>query len=291
MLLSLSLICFSLSVFFVALCLTCISEPKSNVYQCVLQLFPAFAPFYILIALLGRLLYPAMTWKKRDRVKKMLWRAGHSNAPVEIFHSIQVLSGVLAVSLVSVIFFYLEDDVGFLWVLVCSAGWSCGTMLPSRRIREQSRDHRSELVLHWPDFIDLLVICLHSGMGFDSALRMTVDSLPDGALKKEWKRYFHDLQSGHAKHEALSDMGERLALPSINQFVSSVIYSEKYGSGLIRQMQQQSDQLRMEQTILAEENALKAPVKMLIPLSLCFFPCTFLVVSYPIIKQMLTLMR
>jgi len=73
----------------------------------------------------------------------------------------------------------------------------------------------------------------------------------------------------------------------VMQFVSSVSFSEKCGSSLVKQLQLQSSQFRADQAIITEEQALKAPVKMLLPLSLCFFPCTFLVISYPIVKQLL----
>jgi tight adherence protein C len=253
----------------------------------VMYFFPAFVPFYPWIRWLGGCLYPGMSWKFRDRLRKRLSSSGHVDVPVEIYFATQVLCGALGCFSMCVLLVYVDADFGINWFLTCLFGWILGSMVPSRHLHEQSRGHRAVLLLQWPFFIDLLVICLHAGMGFDAALRMTVDTLPEGAAKKEWRRYLHDLHTGHSKIEALNAMIERVELASVTHFVSTLMHSDKYGSGLIRQLQQQSAQLRSEQTIMAEENALKVPVKMLFPLSVCFFPCTFLVISYPIIKQLL----
>jgi tight adherence protein C len=283
-----SLLCVSLSGFFVTLFLMRASSQDGGVQQRVMCFFPVFIPLYAWINFIARVLYPVMSWKHRDRLKNRLSRAGHVDVPVQIFYATQVLCGAFGFLTVCLLFVYVEADLGVGWLVACLIGGLLSSMLPVRHLHEQSKGHRSEMMLQWPYFIDLLVICLHAGMGFDAALRMTVENLPEGAVKKEWTRYLHDLHTGHSKHEALNAMIERVGLASVSNFVSSLVYSEKYGSGLIRQMQQQSTQLRSEQTIMAEENALKAPVKMLLPLSLCFFPCTFLVVSYPIIKQLLS---
>lgn len=288
MLFILSMSGFSLSVFFITLHLIRPTQKGSIEYRQVMCFFPAFTPICPLIRSIGVGLHPFMSWKHRDRLAKRLSCSGYDHVPAEIFCATQLLCGLLGSLSICMLFMYVDVEMGFSWVLACSAGWLLCSMVPTRHLLQQSRAHRSEIVQQWPYFIDLLVICLCAGMGFDAALRMTVESLPEGAVKKEWRRYLHDIHTGKHKHQALNTMIQRLELAPVSNFVSSLIYSEKYGSGLIRQMQQQSSQLRMEQSIAAEEIALKAPVKMLLPLSLCFFPCTFLVISYPIIKQLIS---
>lgn len=249
--------------------------------------FPLLTPLYPLIAWLGQAIYPAMSWSRQDNIKLLLHRSGFFSVPTEVFFAAQIVSGTMASMFLICLLFYLRVGVGAAWMVAIVIAWMTGFMTPARRLRTQLNRYRDEINRQWPDFMDLLVICLCAGMGFDSALRMTVDSLPRGAVKQEWERYDNDMRTGLTKQDALQAMANRVEIKPVMQFVSSVSFSEKCGSSLVKQLQLQSSQFRADQAIITEEQALKAPVKMLLPLSLCFFPCTFLVISYPIVKQLL----
>ena len=253
----------------------------------VMRFFPMLIPLYPLLAWLGQSIHPTMSWSRRDNIQSLLHRSGYFYVPEEIFFAAQIASGFIASMFMTCLMIYLHVGVGVAWIIAIVVAWNFGFMTPARRLRTQLIRYRDEINRQWPDFMDLLVICLCAGMGFDSALRMTVDSLPQGAVKQEWERYVNDVRTGQTKQNALQALANRVEIKPVVQFVSSLSFSEKCGSSLVKQLQLQSSQIRSDQAINTEEHALKAPVKMLLPLSLCFFPCTFLVISYPIVKQLL----
>ncbi len=287
MLLWLALFCICLSVFFITLLLMHLSANGLSSHRDQMRFFPILLPLSPMIGWFGRMLYPGMTWSHRDKIQTTLHRSGYFGVQVELFFATQVTCGTILALLLSAAFAFGQLGWGGPWLFVTCVAWVVGFLIPTKRLQSQLKGHRDNINQQWPYFMDLLVICLCAGMGFDSALRMTVDSLSSGAVKLEWERYFSDLRTGLSKQDALKALADRVELKPVIHFVSSLSFSEKCGSSLVKHLQQQSLQLRTEQAIMAEEHALQAPIKMLLPLSVCFFPCTFLVISYPIVKQLL----
>lgn len=287
MLLWFALLCVCVSVFFSVQSLLQLSAKGLSAYRGQMGFFPILLPLCPLICWLGQRLYPFMTWSYRDKIQTMLHRSGFFIVPVGDFFATQVICGSIVAFLLSVAIQSGELGWGAYSVLAILVAWVVGFFIPARRLQSQLRLHRAEINQQWPYFMDLLVICLCAGMSFESALRMTVESLPAGAVKMEWERYLSDLRTGQTRQHALQALVDRIELKPVIHFVSTLSFSEKSGSSLVKHLHQQSLQLRAEQAITAEEWALKAPVKMLLPLSICFFPCTFIVISYPIVKQLL----
>ena len=276
-----------LSVFCITMWITVSTDLFFTKYRDDICFFPLLLPLSPVIVKFGVLLYPTMSWSHRERIQVILNRSGFSAVLPQTFYASQViLGGILSMSLM-ILLHFLQLGIGSIAFLAAASLWVIGYMIPARRLKMLQKRHRHEFMQQWPDFMDLLVICIYAGLGFDSALRMTVGSFPLGAVKQEWNRYLDDLRMGVSKQDAMKYLSSRVQLKPVLHFVDSLSFSEKCGSSLVKHLQQQSSQLRTHQTILMEEHALKAPVKMLLPLSICFFPCTFLVISYPIVKQLI----
>lgn len=131
-----------------------------------------------------------------------------------------------------------------------------------------------------PDALDLLTICVEAGLGFDAAMAKVSEKWQT-ELSMAFARVIAEIQLGKVRREALRDMADRIGLAEMTSFVAAVIQSEQLGVSLAKVLRIQSDQMRMKRRQLAEEEAHKAPIKMLIPMVLLIFPSLMVVLLTP----------
>src|SRR6185437_10570955 len=129
-----------------------------------------------------------------------------------------------------------------------------------------------------PDALDLLTISVRAGLGFDAALGKVVEKMK-GPLVDEFRRALAEVRV----REALRDIVPRTEVQPLTNFISAIIQAEQLGVSISKVLQVQSEQLRIERRQRAEEQAAKAPIKMLFPLVGCIFPSLFIVILGPAI--------
>lgn len=155
-----------------------------------------------------------------------------------------------------------------------------GYMLPSFWLGGRIRARQAAILKALPDTLDLLTVCVEAGLGFDAALARVVQKWRN-PLTEEMERLLADLRMGRVRREALKDMAERTDVADVHSFVSSLIQADLLGVGLVKVMRVQSDQMRQRRRLRAEEQAQKAPVKMLFPLIFLIFPAVYIVILGP----------
>jgi tight adherence protein C len=133
-----------------------------------------------------------------------------------------------------------------------------------------------------PYALDLITLCVEAGLTLQSALGHAVAKGPAGPLRDEMARVLRDRRAGKTRVEALRSMSTRMRDPAIANLVSALIQSETLGMNLGPILRAQAEQRRMERFSRAEKLAMEAPVKMLFPLIAFIFPCTFIVLGFPI---------
>lgn len=131
-----------------------------------------------------------------------------------------------------------------------------------------------------PDALDLLTICVEAGLGFDAAMAKVSEKW-ESELSLSFARVIQEIQLGKLRREALRDMADRLGIPEMTSFVAAVIQSEQLGVSMAKVLRIQSDQMRMKRRQHAEEEAHKAPIKMLIPMALLIFPALMITLMTP----------
>ena len=131
-----------------------------------------------------------------------------------------------------------------------------------------------------PDALDLLTICVEAGLGFDGAMQK-VNEKWDNELGRAFGRVLREIQLGKLRREALRDMAERMGVGEMTSFIAAVIQSEQLGVSMAKVLRIQSDQMRVKRRQLAEEEAHRAPIKMLIPMALLIFPSICIVLMTP----------
>ena len=115
-----------------------------------------------------------------------------------------------------------------------------------------------------------------------------VDRSKPGPLMSEINRVLRDIRAGKPRVDALRDLAERMDFAPVSSLVSALVQGELMGSSLGPVLRAQSDQRRTERFQRAEKLAMEAPVKMLGPLILFIFPCTFIVLGFPIVMKFLS---
>jgi tight adherence protein C len=138
-----------------------------------------------------------------------------------------------------------------------------------------------------PDALDLLTICVEAGLGFDSAMSRVHEKWDDD-LGLEFGRVIQEIRLGKLRRDALRDMADRLGVPEMTSFVAAVIQSEQLGVSMAKVLRIQSDQMRVRRRQMAEEEAHRAPIKMVFPIALLIFPSILLILLGPAAMMLLS---
>jgi tight adherence protein C len=155
-----------------------------------------------------------------------------------------------------------------------------GFYLPDIILQGRIDRRQKDIKKAMPDGLDLLTICVEAGLGFDAAMSKLYEKW-DNELGRAFGRVVREIQLGKLRREALRDMADRLGVSEMSSFVAAVIQSEQLGVSMAHVLRIQADQMRIRRRQLAEEEAHKAPIKMLLPMALFIFPALCIVLMTP----------
>jgi tight adherence protein C len=252
-------------------------ELAAPLYQRVIR--PAMA------TLAGKLIRYLPATREEALVKKM-HEAGNpgSLAPRELLVIKYVLA--MAIAVVLGVLTEMMGKTGIQVFLLALAGIPLGWMLPDLFLQSRARQRKEEVKKNLPDTLDLLTVSVEAGLGFDGALMKVVEK-SRGVLADEFVQVLREVKMGKVRSEALRDMAERLNVNDLSNFVGSVILADRLGISIGNVLRVQSNQMRQKRRQRAEEKAMKAPVKMLIPMVLFIFPAIFVVLLGPAAIQIM----
>ncbi len=215
-----------------------------------------------------------------DRIRVMLRRAGRPEADTDRSLAMRVLTTLVA-PFAAYGAWTLAASMGGTVRLACTGlAVACCTILPSRKLRSQVESREDRIVKQLPDIMDLLVICMEAGLGFTSAVSRTVANI-DGEMSEEFALVLAEMRAGSTRADALSGLAERVHLPQVRSFVSSIRQADQFGVSVSTVLRNQAEEMRIFRRQAAQEKAMKAPVKMLIPMVFCIFPPMFIIVLGP----------
>ncbi len=172
-----------------------------------------------------------------------------------------------------------------LWPFVLGAVF--GFVYPAIWLRDRIELRRRQSLKSLPFMLDLITLCVESGLNLTGAIGQAVDKGPAGALKDEFARLLRDVRAGKPRAEALRELAARMDMPAISNFVATLIQAEATGMSLGPILRAQADQRRVERFARAEKLAMEAPVKLLFPLIFFIFPCVFAILMFPIVMKFL----
>lgn len=198
-----------------------------------------------------------------------------------VFLALQFIAAIVVAGLLILVFALTKSTMTggqkFILVLVGGlVGWYLPQTNLSGRIKKRQKNVRRAM----PDALDLLTICVEAGLGFDAAMQKVAEKW-QSELSLAFARVLQEVNLGKLRRDALRDMAERIGIAEMTSFVAAIIQSEILGVSMAKVLRIQSDQMRLKRRQRAEEEAHKAPIKMLIPMALLIFPSLLLVLMAP----------
>ena len=214
-----------------------------------------------------------LSWSMRLRTQRKLAHAGLFRWEVTDLVLLQAGGALLAALCVVLAGFSLwMIPVSMILVVVLIESW----------VAQRQRAYGARIAEHLPGFLDMLCLCLSAGMSFNASLMVVLRYLSDGPLRMLWRDWLFDVRAGSTRVDAYTRLMHKSTQVSLQRLCVAMIQAERTGAALAASLQSQSRQMRQDQMLSAERRAAQAPMRMLMPLILCFFPSTFLVLAFSI---------
>jgi tight adherence protein C len=162
-----------------------------------------------------------------------------------------------------------------------------GYMLPRSFVSLQRDKLIEEHRIGFPDFLDLLVICVEAGIGMDAAVERIAMELERAypSLSKNLKFMSIEMRAGRASRDALQNLAARLGIEEAKAFSTLIMQSEELGSSLVQSLRVYSEEMRQKRMARAEEKAMSLPVKLVVPIGLFMFPVIMGVTMFPMVLK------
>jgi tight adherence protein C len=222
----------------------------------------------------------AMREDRMDAIRRRLAVAGN---PYQWTPADYLGMKVLAALIVGAVLFFLLSISGHAGygMLFGAVGGALGWFGPDLLLRFKAQARQTQIQRAVPDALDLLVISVEAGLGFDAAMQHLVDKRSD-ALALELARVLTEMRVGRSRREALRDMLQRTQVPDLNGVVGAILQAEQLGVSVTRVLTVQAEQMRVLRRQRAEEKAAQLQLKMLFPLAIFIFPALCVVILGPI---------
>ncbi|MEO6907021.1 MAG: type II secretion system F family protein [Abditibacteriaceae bacterium] len=173
----------------------------------------------------------------------------------------------------------VQTDIIFkaLWVFIFAyIGFSGPTFWLRFYLNKRMREIRKMMT----DVVDLIVLALEAGLGFDQAVGEAVSKIK-GPLSQELSRVLDEVRVGRQQSEAFRAMAARVRMPELSLLVAAIDQAIRMGTGLAHALRLQADEIRERRMAIVREKAGKLPVKMMLPLVFFIFPALFVVILGP----------
>lgn len=238
---------------------------------------------------LTRHLLPSKDWDK-SRLHAQLVHAGfRSSSAMSTLYALKVLIGISAVAIAWVLSGLNPELTSDKVMMIAGGAGYIGYILPNMVLDRLCKKRIRAIRNGFPDALDLLVVCVESGLGLTAALQRVAQELDVShpELSEELQLVNIEIRAGVNRIEALRSMAQRTGVEDIRGLVALLDQSVRFGSSIADTLRVYSEEFRDKRMQAAEEQAAKIGTKMIFPLTFCIWPGFFLVAVGPAILKVL----
>lgn len=241
-----------------------------------------------LVTMATNFIAPRLKTAQLEKNHRLLQASGQDYllTPEELY-GIRVVSSIIAI-LMLLFCALMLGKLSLSAVFTCIViGGLLGWVYPMIWVNDRKKLRQKRVVRDLPVFLDFITMAVEAGLNITGAIEISVEKGPPGPMNDEFSRMLRDLRAGLPRAEALKRMAARMDVPQVTNFTSALIQADKVGANLSETLRAQATQRREERFLRAEKLALEAPVKMMLPLVMFFFPLIFLFIGYFLYLKML----
>ncbi len=229
-------------------------------------------------------------------MQRRLTRAGirGPNALKVLYGAKVVLSILLPLTMTAVVWGSSAEAFNKFSAVLAAA--AAGFFGPNEYVSIMSRRRQKEIRRGLPNALDLMVVCVESGLGLDQAILQVAKELEHAhpEISEEWAMVNLELKAGKRRPEALRNLAERTAVDDLKKLVAVLIQADRFGTGVAQSLRAHSDFMRVQARQIAEEKAAKLGVKLVFPIFFCILPSLFIVtvgpVAVKIVRELIPMM-
>jgi tight adherence protein C len=249
------------------------------------EVAPIEVPRTSLVEALGKIVASRIGRNAVTSTRHKIVAAGlHSMSP-ERYLGLYALSVVL-IPLVLVWFATTTHSPPALAVFEIAFGIFAGCVLPQVMLNRRARERMQQIDYEIPELVDLLLVGVEGGMGFNGAIRAASRRV-DGPLGDELLLLLQQQSLGASTIEALENLLGRCETPAVNSLVRTVVQGERLGVSIGQLMRTLAEDMRKRRKATAEEKAGKTPIKILFPLVFVILPSMFIIVLTPAVANII----
>ena len=235
--------------------------------------------------------------KDARTMERRLVRAGYRGpGALKAFYGSKVLLMLLLPALMAVAATQSASLAENQTILIAGAALA-GFMGPSQFITMRAKRRKKQIRRGLPNALDLMVVCVESGLGLDQAIMQTAKELEKAhpEISQEFAMVNFELRAGKRRVEALRNLAERAGVDDLKKLVAVLVQADRFGTGIAQSLRAHSDYMRVQARQVAEEKAAKLGVKLVFPIFFCILPALFVVTVGPVIvritRELLPMMR
>jgi tight adherence protein C len=245
-----------------------------------------------------RILVPVLRWlgeltirftpqQQLEETRKLLDMANSTTEPTTFF-ALRIVATIVGFFVGILLFMVIRvtDPAPLNAILYTIGAGVFGYFAPVMSLKSRITRRQQNIIKALPDALDLLVICVEAGLGFDMAMGKVYEKW-ENELALAFGRVLREIQLGKLRREALKDMSDRMDVPDVNSFTAAIIQADQLGVSMAKILRVQSDQMRVKRRQRAQEKAQQAPVKMMIPMVLLIFPSIWIVLLGPAVLKIM----
>lgn len=175
----------------------------------------------------------------------------------------------------------INPDPNFLMFSILM-GLAIGWIMPDIWLKNRVKHIKDMIVKELPDAVDLLGLCVNAGLDFMMAIKYIIEKSPPSIVIEELKIMMQEISVGKTRRDALRGLAHKYDLPDLYTFARTLIQADRMGTSVAEALNILSEDMREARFRRGEQMALKAPLKMLVPLLFCIFPVVAILVAGPI---------